>query len=57
MISEPRDRETAVCSSCGQAIEVSAENVAADNAVLLCDRCYMHALAPDHKPQGLEIFD
>jgi hypothetical protein len=58
MTSAPTETktDTMACNCCGQAVETAAECLAAD-AAILCDRCYLSSLAPDHRDQEMETFD
>jgi NAD-dependent SIR2 family protein deacetylase len=57
MTSKSSERETAVCSQCGQAVETPKGGRSAADSVVLCDRCYLCALAPDHRTYGMELLD
>ena len=46
-----------VCASCGEPVRSPSSGMAAKDSDILCDKCYMHALAPDHRIQGMELFD
>ena len=57
MTSEPNDRQAGVCNQCGQSIEITAEGIRKPDAVVLCDRCYLSLLAPDHKAPDMEAVE
>jgi NMD protein affecting ribosome stability and mRNA decay len=57
MQSQTKDRDTALCSWCGREVNVNAGSFAVAAEEVLCDGCYLSALAPDHRIQVMETFD
>ena len=51
------DNQHPVCANCGKPVTATDSGLAAAKSDILCDNCYMHTLAPDHRIQGMELFD